>query len=91
MSFPVDEKLSKTYFQDVKNAQVMMVKTYLDDLDNPLVFSSYCGNMMATFKFYSHTTEDASPLLHYTFSNLGDLQDQLYYFWLQLIYLLKKT
>ena len=46
---------------------------------------------MATFKFYSDTTEDASPLLHYTFSNLEDLQDQLYYFWLQLIYLLKKT
>ena len=46
---------------------------------------------MATFKFYSDTTEDTSPLLHYTFSNLGDLQDQLYYIWLQLIYLLKKS
>ena len=70
---------------------MVMVRTYLDDLDNPLIFSPYCGNMMATFKFYSDTTEDASPLLHYTFSNLGDLQDQLYYFWLQLIDLLKKT
>ena len=46
---------------------------------------------MATFKFYSDTTDDASPLLHYTFSNLGDLQDQLYYFSLQTIYLLEKT
>ena len=73
------------------NAQVMMVKTYLDDLDNPLMFSPYCENMMATFKFYSNTTDDASPLLHYTFSNLGDLQDQLYYFLLQLIYIIKKT
>ena len=68
-----------------------MVTTYLDDMDNLLIFSPYCGNMMATFKFYSETNEDASPLLYYTFSNLGDLQDQLYYFWLQLIYLLKKT
>ena len=73
------------------NVQMMMVKMYLDNLDNPLIFSPSCGNMMATFKFYSNTTEDASPLLHYTFSNLGDLQDQLYYFWLQLIYVIKKT
>ena len=91
MSFPVEEKLPDNYFQEVMNAQMVMLRTYLDDLDTPLIFSPYCGNMMATFKFYSDTTEDASPLLHYTFSNLGDLQDQLYYFWLQLIYLLKKS
>ena len=86
MSFPVEEKLPGNYFLDVMNAQMIMVRTYLDDLDNPLIFSPYCGNMMATFKFYSDTIEDASPLLNYTFSNLGDLQDQLSYFWLQLIY-----
>ena len=85
MSFPVDEKLHRTYFLDKMNAQVMMVETYLDDLNNPLIFSPCCGNMMATFKFYSDTTDDASPLLHYTFSNLGDLQGQLYFLWLQLI------
>ena len=45
---------------------------------------------MATFKFYSSNENDASPLLHYTFSNLQDLKDQLYYFWVQLIYLLKE-
>ena len=73
------------------NAQRVMVRTYLDDLDNPLIFSPYCGFMMAIFKFYCDTSADASPLLHYTFSKLGDLQDQLYYFWLQHIYLLKKS
>ena len=72
------------------NAQTEMVRTYLDDLDNPLIFSPYCGTMMATFKFYSCSADDVSPLLHCTFSNLGDLKDQLYYFWLQLIYLLKE-
>ena len=45
---------------------------------------------MTTFRFYSYDTDDASPLLHYTFSNLGGLKNQLYYFWLQLIYLLKE-
>ena len=45
MSFPVDEKLPGTYFLEIMNAQVIMVKTYFDDLDNPLIFSPYCGNM----------------------------------------------
>ena len=91
MAFPVDKKLPGTYFSDIINAQIMMVKTYLDDLDNPLIFSSYCGTMTASFRLYTNTTGDASPLLHYTFSNLGDLQDQLYQFLLQLIYLIKET
>ena len=90
MSFSVEEKLPGNYFQEVINAQTEMVRTYLDDLDNPLIFSAYCGTMMATFRFYSYDTHDASPLLHYNFSNLGDLKNQLYYFWLQLIYLLKE-
>ena len=72
------------------DTQTEMIKMYLDDLDNPLVFSNYCGNMMATFKFYSYNENDDSPPLHYTFSDLGDLKDQLYYFWVQLIYLLKE-
>ena len=46
---------------------------------------------MATFKFYSCNDDNASPLLHCTFSNLEDLEDQLYYFWVQLIYLLKEN
>ena len=91
MSFPVDEKLPRTYFLDIMNAQRVMVKTYLDDLNNPLIFSHYYGSMITSFRFYLDTTDDASPLLHYTFSYLGDLQDQLYYFWLQRIYLLKET
>ena len=91
MSFPVNEKLPGTYFPDIMNAQIMMVKTYLNDLDNPLIFSPYCGNMMASFWFYPDTTDDASPLLYYTFSNLQDLQDHLYCFWLQHISLLKNT
>ena len=91
MSFSVEEKLPGNYFQEVMNTQTEMVGIYLDDLDNPLIFSPYCGTMMATFKFYCCNVGDASPLLHCTFSNLGDLKDQLYYFWVQLIYLLKEN
>ena len=64
MSFSVEQKLPENYFQEVMDAQTEMVKMYLDDLENPLVFSLYCGNMMATFKFYSYDENDDSP--HYT-------------------------
>ena len=90
MSFSVKEKLPGNYFQEVMNAQTEMVRIYVNDLDNHLVFSPCCGTTMATFKIYSCNTDDVSPLLHYTFSYLGDLKDQLCYFCLQLIYLLNE-
>ena len=52
MSFSIEDKLPRNCFQEVINTQMVMVRTYLDYLDNPLLFSPYCGNMMATFKFY---------------------------------------
>ena len=64
MSFSVEQQLPENYFQEVMDAQTEMVKMYLNDLENLLVFSHYYGNMMATFKFYSSNENDASP--HYT-------------------------
>ena len=39
MPFSVKEKLPGNSFQEVMNAQTEMVRVYLDDLDNPLIFS----------------------------------------------------
>ena len=61
MSFSVEQKLPENYFQEVMDAQTEMVKMYLDDLDNPLVFSHYSGNTMTTFKFNSYNENDDSP------------------------------
>ena len=66
-----------------------MLRRYLDNLGNPLIFSSYCGHTVATFKFYSCNDNDDSLKLHYTFSNLGDLESKLYCLWIQLNQLLK--
>ena len=76
MTFSVNEKLPGNYFTEVMDA---------------LIFSPYCGNTMATFKFYSYNDNDDSPVLYYTFSNLGDLEDQLDYFWLQFTQLLEEN
>ena len=61
MSFSVEQILPEKYFQEVMDAQTEMEKMYLDDLENPLVFSHYCGNTMATFKFHSYNKNDVSP------------------------------
>ena len=63
MSFSVKGKLPGNYFQEVMDAQTEIVRMYLDDLDNPLVFSHYCGNTMAAFKFFSCNNDNASS--HY--------------------------
>ena len=89
MAFPVNEKLPRTYLSDIINSNIMMVKTYVDDLDTPIVFSPYCRSVTASFRFYPITTNDATPLLYFTFSNLGDLNDLLYQSWIQLLYLTK--
>ena len=64
MSFSVEQKLPENYFQEVMDAQTKMVKMYLDDLENPSVFSHYCGSTMATFKFYSYNENDAYCAFH---------------------------
>ena len=65
-----------------------MLRKYLKDMGDPLIFSGHCGHTMATFKFYSYDEED-SLKLHFTFSGLGRFGDQLYFLWVQLNYVLK--
>ena len=88
MSYSVSDKLPEDFFQSVIEEKAEMLRKYLRDMGDPLVFSTHIRPNMATFKFYSHQEED-SLKLHFTFSNLGDLQDQLYYLWVQLNYVLE--
>ena len=72
------------FFFDVICTLLSLVEEHLTTLEIPIVFSAYCGSVMASFWLYLNTADDASPMLYYTFSNLGDLQDQLDQFWIQL-------
>ena len=83
MSYSASHKLPEDLFQNTIEEKAEMIRKYLKDMGNPLVFSTHTGLNMVTFKFYSHQEED-SLKLHFTFSNLGDLQDQLYFLWVQL-------
>ena len=84
MSYSVDDKLPEDYFKEVMEEKAQMLRMYLEDLGDPLIFSPYCGYTMGTFKFYSCDNNDESLRLHYTFSNLGDLESQLHYLWIKL-------
>ena len=84
----MDEILPEDFFQSIMEEKAEMIRKYLRDIGNPLVFSTHIRHSMVTFKFYSHQEED-SLKLHFTFSNLGDLQEQLYFLWVQLNYVLK--
>ena len=66
MSYSADERLPEDYFKEVMEEKAEMLRRYLEDLGDPLIFSSHCGYTMATFKFYSYDDED-SLKLHYTF------------------------
>ena len=88
MSYSMDDRLPEDNFQSVIEEKVEMIKKYLRYMGDPLVFSTHIGHIMATFKFYLHQEED-SLKLHFTFSNLGELQEQFYFLWIQLNYVLK--
>ena len=90
MSYTAEDKLPQDFFQETIKEKAEMIKKYLKDTGNPLVFTTYIEPNMATFKFYSPQDEDNSLKLHYTFSNLGDLKEQLYFLWVQLNYVLKE-
>ena len=88
MAYTAEDKVPKDFFQQTLKEKAEMITKYIKDTGNLLVFAAHIGPNMATFKFYS-TTEEDSLKLYYTFSNLGDLREQLYSLWVQLNYVLK--
>ena len=90
MSYTASDKLPKTFFVKTLTEKVEMLKKHLKDTKSSLVIFANIGPNMATFKFFNSQEED-SLKLQYTFSNLGDLKEQLYQLWVQLNYILKEN
>ena len=59
MSYTADNKLLKDFFQETLKEKAEMIKKYIKDTGNPLVFTAHIGPNMATFKFYLPTEEDS--------------------------------
>ena len=73
MSYSADERLPEDYFKGVMEEKAEMLRKYLKDLGDPLIFLPHCGHMMATFKFYSYDEEDSFKIALYflKFGRLG--------------------
>ena len=90
MSYTVSDKLPETFFMETLTKKAEMLKKHLKDTNSSLVICANIGPNMATFKFFKPQEED-SLKLHYTFSNLRDLKEQLYELWVQLNHVLKEN
>ena len=90
MNYAVDQKMPQNLFvQLLLMDKANMLKKHLKTTQSNLVICANIGPNMATFKLYNIREED-SLKLHITTSNLGDIEEQLYQFWVQLNYLLRE-
>ena len=89
MAYAGDDKMPETLFVQLLTNTANMLKKHLKDTQSDLVICANIGPNMATFKLYNIKEED-SLKLNVTISNLGDIGEQLYQFWIQLNYLLRE-
>ena len=89
MAYAVDEKMPENLFVQLLTNKANMLKKHLKTTQSDLVICANIGPNMATFKLYNIKEED-SLKLYIIISNLGDIDEQLYQFWVQLNYLLKE-
>ena len=89
MAYTVEEKMPENLFIQLLTDKANMLKKHLKTTQSDLVICANIGPNMATFKLYNIKEED-SLKLHISISNLGDIDEQLYQFWVQLNYLLKE-
>ena len=50
MSYSANERLPEDYFKGVMEEKAEMLRKYLADLGNPLIFLSHCGYTMGDFQ-----------------------------------------
>ena len=81
--------MPENLFVQLLKDKANMLKKHLKPTQSDLVICANIGLNMATFKLYNIKKED-SLKLYITISNLGDIEEQLYQFWVLLNYLLKE-
>ena len=69
-------------FLDIMIEKIQMLHNHLKHPDLGLALIVNIGGNMATIKIYDTLVED-SLKLHFTISNLWDIEDQLYRLWIE--------
>ena len=86
MLHTAEDRLPVKFFKDTIKEKIEMVEKSLKDENSTLFVMKHIGSSSATVRFY--LTKDDKLKLQYTFLNLGDLEDQLYFLWIQLKFVL---
>ena len=81
--------MSREEFVQLLADKANILKKHLKTTQSDLVICMNIRPNMATFKLYN-IKEENSLILHVTISNLGNIEEQLYQFWIQLNYLLRE-
>ena len=89
MAWKVDERIPKDLFAKLMIKKTNIIKDHLKNSLSQLIIVANIGPTMATFKVYDVKEEDSLKLC-LTFSNLGDIEDQICQLWLQLNFLLQQ-
>ena len=50
MSYSADERLPEDYFKGVMEEKAEMLRRYLKDIGDPLIFSAHCGTHHGNFQ-----------------------------------------
>ena len=76
-------------FVDILTAKCQLLHQHIKSSRDCLMLVANIGSMMATIKLFDKNLMD-SQLLHFTISNLWDLEEQLYHLWIEVHGVLKE-
>ena len=89
MEYPTNQKMSENNFVQILSDKANLLKKHLKDTQSNLIMCANIRLKVAIFKLYNSLEED-SLKMQCTITNLGDLKEQLYQFWVQLNYILEE-
>ena len=87
MAWKVDNRIPEDLFIKLMIEKANIIKDHLRKSMHHLIIVANKGPTMAVFKFYG-TDEEDSLKLCMTFSNLGDVDEQIRILWQQVNFLL---
>ena len=80
--------IARGLFVDILTEKYQHIHKHIREAKDCLMMVANFTNMVATIKFYDRNLDD-SQLLYVTISNLPDLEDQLYWLWIEVHGLLR--
>ena len=89
MVWKVDERIPEDLFIKLMIKKANIIKDHLKKSIDQLIIVANVGPTMAIFKIYDVNEED-SLKVKMTFSNLGDIKEQIHQLWQQMNFLLQQ-